>query len=123
MLIKKIQFNYFSQGVSTVTILMYIINIERTKLLSKIKLLYIYRWHKFRLHPKLSLLISVGEDTDLGSAVVGVLSDHLLLRQFGMYPKFKKLPETLICISNENIISILKATTAFNNNFFLNNNV
>ena len=38
------------------------------------------------VHPKLSLLISVGEDTDRGSAVVGVLTDHLLLRQFGMHP-------------------------------------
>jgi len=39
-----------------------------------------------RVPPKLSLLISVGEDTDRGPAVVGVLTDHLLLRQFGMHP-------------------------------------
>ena len=36
----------------------------------------------YRVHLKLSLLISVGEDTDRGSAVVGVLTEHLLLRQF-----------------------------------------
>jgi len=39
-----------------------------------------------RVHPKLSLLISVGEDTDRNPAVVGVLTDHLLLRQFMMHP-------------------------------------
>ena len=43
------------------------------------------------MHPKLSLLISVGEDTDRGLAVVGVLSDQLLPRQFGMYPKQIKM--------------------------------
>jgi len=34
------------------------------------------------MNPKLSLLISVGEDTDRGPAGVGVLTDHLMLRQF-----------------------------------------
>jgi hypothetical protein len=35
------------------------------------------------VHPKSSLLISVGEDTDRGSAVGGDLTEYLLLRQFG----------------------------------------
>jgi len=49
----------------------------------------------------LSLLISVGEDTDRGPAVVGVLTDHLMLRQLGMHPTptYSKIgiKYTLVC--------------------------
>ncbi|MEO6733218.1 MAG: hypothetical protein ABIN01_18490 [Ferruginibacter sp.] len=40
----------------------------------------------YRVHPKLSLMISVGVNTDGGSAMIGVPTDHLQMRQFGMHP-------------------------------------
>ena len=50
-----------------------------------------------RVHPKLSLLISVDEDTDRGPAVVGVLTNHSLLRQFEMHP-IELGPCKLFCV-------------------------